>query len=62
MCEMWLRLFYPVWNNEFVPRCWREVLTVSIFRKGDMEDPGNYRSSIVLNLVGKLYIRVINNH
>ena len=61
MCEMLLALFNLVWENENVLSYWREGLIVSLFRKGNMEDPGNYRGITLLNLVGKLYSRIINN-
>ena len=44
-------------SNKFVPR---EGLIFSLIKKGDREDPGNYRDITLLNLVGKLYSRVIN--
>ena len=31
------------WHEELVPRQWREGLIVNLFKKGDKEDPGNYR-------------------
>ena len=61
MCEMLLTLFNLVWDNECAPSYWREGLIVSLFKKGDREDPGNYRGITLLNVVGKLYSRVINN-
>ena len=61
MCEMLLALFNLVWNSEYGPSYWREGLIVSLFKKGDREDPGNYRGITLLNVVGKLYSRVINN-
>ena len=61
MCEMLLTLFNLVWDNEFVPIYWREGQIVSLFKKGDREDPGNYGGIILLNVIGKLYSRVINN-
>ena len=61
MCEMLLTLFNLVWNNEFIPSYWREGLIVSLFKKGDREDPGNYRGITLLDVIGKLYCRVINN-
>ena len=36
-------------------------LIVSLFKKGDREDPGNYRGITLLDVIGKLYCRVINN-
>ena len=61
MCEMTLTLFNSVWSNEHVSSHLREGLIVSLFKKGDREDPGNYRCITLLNLVGKLYSRVIND-
>ena len=61
MCEMLLALFNIVWDSEYAPSYWREGLIVSLFKKGDREDPGNYRGITLLNVVGKLYSRVINN-
>ena len=37
-------------------------LIVSLFKKRAREDPGDYKSITLLNVVGKLYSRVINNH
>ena len=61
MCEMLLAFFNLVWDSEYASSYWREGLIVSLFKKGDREDPGNYRSITLLNVVGKLYSRVINN-
>ena len=40
---------------------WREGLIVSLSKKGDRKDPGNYRGITLLDVIGKLYCRVINN-
>ena len=61
MCKMLLTLFNLAWDKECVPNFWREGLIVSLFKKGDRQDPGNYRGITLLNVVGKLYSRVINN-
>ena len=61
MLEMMLALFKLVWDSEYAPSNWRESLIVSLFKKRDREDPGNYRGITLLNVVGKLYSRVINN-
>ena len=39
----------------------RAYIIVSLLKKGDREDPGNYTEITLLNVVGKLYIRVSNN-
>ena len=36
-------LFRVVWHEEVVPKEWREGLIVNLFKKGDKEEPGNYR-------------------
>ena len=61
MCEMLLTLFNLVWDNVCAPSDWREGPIVSLFKKGDREDPGDYRGLTLLNVVGKLYSRVMNN-
>ena len=48
-------------DNEFGPTYWREGQIVSLFKNGVREEPGNYRGITLLNVVAKLYSRVINN-
>ena len=45
------QLFSVVWREELVPRQWREGLIVNLFKKGDKEDPGNYRGITLLSVV-----------
>ena len=54
-------LFSVVWQEEVVPRNWREGLIVSLFKKEDTEDPVNYRGITLLSVVGKLFCKIINN-
>ena len=61
MCKMLLELFDLVWSNETVPGHWRVGLIVSLFKKGNKQDPGKYRDITSLNVVGKLYSRILNN-
>ena len=46
------QLFSVVWREETVPKQWREGLIV---KKGDREDPGNYRGITLLSVVGKVF-------
>ena len=50
-----------LWTTEMVPGHWRAGDIVTIFKKGDREDPGNYRGINLLNVVGKLYTKVIDS-
>ena len=49
------QLFSVIWREELVPRQWREGLIVNLFKKGDKEDPGNYRGITLLSVVGKVF-------
>ena len=53
-----LKLLYGVvWTEESIPKQWRQGLIVSLYKKGDAEDPGNYRGVTLLSVVGKLFAR-----
>ena len=45
------QLFLVIWREETVPKQWREGLIVNLFKKGDREDPGNYRGITLLSVV-----------
>ena len=49
------QLFSVIWCEELVPRQWREGLIVNLFKKGDKEDPGDYRGITLLSVVGKVF-------
>ena len=50
-----------IWQEEIVPRQWREGLIVNIFKKGDREDPANYRGITLFSVVGKVFCKILNN-
>ena len=41
MVKMLGKLYAFIWKEECVPMKWRGLI-VSLFKKGDKEDPGNY--------------------
>ena len=45
MIELLHRLFTIIWHEEFMLPQWGEGLTANLFKKGDKEDPGNYRGT-----------------
>ena len=53
------QLFSVVWHEEAVSRQWREGLIVNLFKKGDKEDPGNYRGIMLLSVVGKVFVKCL---
>ncbi len=53
-------LYAVVWAEEGMPKQWRQGLIVSLYKKGDAEDPGIYRGNTLLNVVGKLFCKILN--
>ena len=53
------QLFSVIWREETVPKQWREGLIVNLFKKGDREDPGNYRGITLLSVVGKVFVKYL---
>ena len=60
MIMMLKELFQLIWDSEYIPERWGEGMIVSLFKKGDREDPGNYRGITLLNVVGKLFNKALN--
>ena len=54
-------LYEVVWTEESVPKLWRQGLIVSLYKNGDAENPGNYRGITLLNVVEKLFYKILNN-
>ena len=54
------QLFSVILREKTLLKQWREGL---IFKKGDREDPGNYRGITPLSVVGKVFVKylTINN-
>ena len=61
MVKMLGKLYALIWKEECVPMKWREGLIVSLFKKGDKEDPGNYRGFTLLSVVGKVFCKILND-
>ena len=56
-----VHLLSAIWQEEIVPRQWRDDHIVNIFKEGDREDPGNYRGINLLSVVGKVFCKILNN-
>ena len=61
MVDLLEQVFSVIWQEEIVPRQWRDGVIVNIFKKGDREDPGNYRGITLLSVVGKVFCKILNN-
>ena len=64
-CDQLLRklsaLFNVVFKCSHFPKLWQEGIIVPIHKKGSVENVQNYRGITLLNTLGKLFTRIINN-
>ena len=60
MVKMLDKLYAFTWKEECVPMKWNGLI-VSLFKKGDKEDPGNYRGITLLSVVGKIFCKILND-
>jgi len=54
-------LFNKVFDSGHIPESWSHGYIVPIYKKGDKNDPNNYRGLTLMSHFGKLFVRVINN-
>ncbi|VDP58698.1 unnamed protein product [Schistosoma curassoni] len=54
-------LFNKIWNEEQVPKDWKEKLLIKIPKKGDLSKCDNYSGITLLSIPGKAFNRVLLN-
>ncbi|CAB1114219.1 unnamed protein product [Ectocarpus sp. CCAP 1310/34] len=59
MIQLMVLLYKGVWKNEYAPRRWREGVVVNLLKKGDKTDPGKYRRITLLNIVEKVFCKLL---
>lgn len=63
--EALLPLLMKLFNKAFLsgsfPKLWSQGIIAPIFKKGNRNEPGNYRAVVVSSNLGKLYCTVLNN-
>ncbi len=52
-------LIEKIWQQEEIPCDLRDALIVTIFKKGDKSDCGNYRGISLLSIAGKILARIL---
>ena len=50
------------WKEGHVPQDWRDAILVPIPKKGNLRCCDNWRGIVLLDVVGKLVARVVQNH
>ena len=59
MCDRLLQIMKSAWQAGAVPRYWKDAVIVPIPKKGDLKDCDNWRDISLLDVVGKVFTRVI---
>ena len=54
-------LFNKIFELGYFPEKWSEGYIIPIFKKGDTNEPSNYRGITLLSTLGKLFTRILNN-
>ena len=54
-------MFGAVWREKQVPAGWRDALLVPVPKKGDLSVCDNWRGISLLDMMGKLFARVLND-
>ena len=54
-----VQLFSSVWESKVVPQDWRDALLVPVPKKGNLSLCDNWRGISLLDVVGKVFAKVI---
>ena len=59
-----MKYIYTLFNKFFelgyFPKSWSDGFIVPIYKKGDKNEPSNYRGITLLSTLGKLFTRILN--
>ena len=53
-------LFNDVFNKGIFPQAWSKSIIVPIYKKGDKNNPDNYRGVALTSVVSKIYTHILN--
>ena len=56
-----MSLFGTVWREKQVPLEWRDATLVPVPKRGDLSVCDNWRGISLLDVMGKLFARIIND-
>jgi len=55
------KLFNKIFNLNYFPQNWSNGFIIPLHKKGDINNPENYRGITLLSTLGKLFTRILNN-
>jgi hypothetical protein len=61
MAQVVLRLFNTVWRSNYIPKCWREAVVISLHKKGDPMDMDNYRGISLMAVPLKVLLLMLTH-
>ena len=61
MVRALVMLFQEVWRREKIPKEWMKGVIFPIFKKGSRKEMNNYRGTLLLSVVGKVFAVVLND-
>ena len=56
-----VEMFQTLLENEVVPESWKDIVVSVLYQKGDVRDPGNYRGISLMNIVAKVYEKLLTS-
>ena len=59
--DILLKLFNSTLHNNSISPDWLLSLINAIHKKGEKDDPNNYRGISVMSCIGKLFLTILNN-
>ena len=54
------KLFNNIINTGIYPELWVQIIIIPVFKKGDVNEPKNYRGISLVSHVGKLFTGLLN--
>ena len=55
-----VKLFNTLFDRGIYPESWSQSLILPLYKKGDVNDPGNYRGISLIDISSKIYGNIIN--
>ena len=60
LVPFFVKFFNRLFDNGFFPQNWTESIIIPLYKKGDMNDPGNYRGISLCDISSKIYGSIVN--
>jgi len=55
------RVITSAWRSGTAPAAWKSAVLLPLFKKGDKQQPSNYRPISLLDVTGKVYVQILHS-